>query len=93
MPRGMRCPAWCLEANHPDQEAVSGTKPEPYQAEYLFWNNDGYQLEIKGANSEKTKVISTDVQKIPWRTSSLPATAPMSPAAIPTTLSSTIAGT
>ena len=53
------------DANHPDQEAISGTKPEPYHAEYLFWNYDGYQLEIKGANSEKTKVISTDVHKIP----------------------------
>ena len=53
------------DANHPDQEAVSGTKPEPYHAEYLFWNYDGYQLEVKGANSEKTKVVSTDVHKIP----------------------------
>lgn len=56
---------WVIwDANHPDQEAVSGDKPEPYHAEYLFWNLDGYQLEIKGANSEKTKVISTDVFKI-----------------------------
>jgi len=53
------------DANHPDQEAVTGTKPEPYHAEYLFWNYDGYQLEVKGAVSEKTKVISTDVFKIP----------------------------
>jgi hypothetical protein len=53
------------DANHPDQEAVTGTKPEPYHAEYLFWNYDGYEFEIKGANSEKTKVISTDVHKIP----------------------------
>ena len=53
------------DANHPDQEAVSGTKPEPYHAEYLFWNYDGYQLEVKGANSQKTKVLSTDVHKIP----------------------------
>jgi hypothetical protein len=53
------------DANHPDQAAVSGTKPEPYHAEYLFWNYDGYQMEVKGANSEKTKVISTDVHKIP----------------------------
>jgi hypothetical protein len=50
---------------HPDQEAVSGTKPEPYHAEYLFWNYDGYQLEVKGANSAKTQVLSTDVHKIP----------------------------
>ncbi len=49
---------------HPEQEAVSGTKPEPYHAEYLFWDYDGYQLEIKSANSEQTKVISTDVYKI-----------------------------
>ena len=53
------------DANHPADEAVSGTKPEPYHAEYLFWSYDGHQLEIKGANSEKTKVISTDVHKIP----------------------------
>lgn len=53
------------DPGHPDQEATSGTKPEPYHAEYLFWNYDGYQLEIKGANSEKTKVLSTDVFKIP----------------------------
>jgi hypothetical protein len=53
------------DANHPDQEAVTGSKPEPYHAEYLFWNYDGYQFEVKGANSEKTKVISTDVHKIP----------------------------
>ncbi|MEJ2211276.1 MAG: hypothetical protein P8129_19860, partial [Anaerolineae bacterium] len=50
---------------HPDQEAVSGTKPEPYHAEYLFWNYDGYQLEVKDANSAKTKVLSTDVHRIP----------------------------
>lgn len=53
------------DASHPEQEAVSGSKPEPYHAEYLFWNYDGYQLEVKGANSAKTKVLSTDVQKIP----------------------------
>ncbi|MFN2185387.1 MAG: hypothetical protein ACK2UU_15470 [Anaerolineae bacterium] len=53
------------DANHPDQEAVTGTKPEPYHAEYLFWTYDAYQFEVKGANSEKTKVISTDVYKIP----------------------------
>jgi len=52
------------DPDHPDQEAVSGDKPEPYHAEYLFWDYDGYQLEIKGANSEKTKVISTDVYRI-----------------------------
>ncbi|NIV36562.1 MAG: hypothetical protein GWN58_46155, partial [Anaerolineae bacterium] len=44
------------DPTHPDQEAVSGTKPEPYHAEYLFWNYDGYQLEVKGAASQKTKV-------------------------------------
>lgn len=53
------------DPNHPDQESVSGDKPEPYHAEYLFWNYDGYQMEIKGTNSEKTKVISTDVYRIP----------------------------
>ena len=52
------------DPNHPDQEAVTGTKPEPYHAEYMFWNYDGYQLEVKGANGEKTKVVSTDVFKI-----------------------------
>jgi hypothetical protein len=52
------------DPSHPDQEVVSGSKPEPYHAEYLFWNYDGYQLEIKGANSEKTKIISTDVHRI-----------------------------
>lgn len=53
------------DPNHPSQEAVSGTKPEPYHAEYLFWDYDGYQFEIKDANSEQTKVISTDVYRIP----------------------------
>ncbi|MBN1658037.1 MAG: hypothetical protein JXA93_06525 [Anaerolineae bacterium] len=52
------------DANHPDQEAVTGSKPEPYHAEYTFWNYDAYQFEIKGANGEKTKVLSTDVFKI-----------------------------
>jgi hypothetical protein len=52
------------DPNHAEQEAKTGTKPEPYHAEYLFWNYDGYQLEVKGANSEKTKVLSTDVYKI-----------------------------
>jgi hypothetical protein len=53
------------DPNAPDLEAVTGTKPEPYHAEYLFWNYDGYQLEVKDARSEKTKVLSTDVHKIP----------------------------
>lgn len=53
------------DPNHAEQEAETGTKPEPYHAEYTFWNYDGYQLEVKGANSEKTKVLSTDVYKIP----------------------------
>jgi outer membrane biosynthesis protein TonB len=52
------------DANHPDQETVSGSKPEPYHAEFLFWDYDAYQLEVKGTNSEKTKVVTTDVQKI-----------------------------
>jgi hypothetical protein len=52
------------DSSHPDVEEVSGSKPEPYHAEYLFWNYDPYQLEIKGARSEKTKVLSTDVHKI-----------------------------
>jgi len=53
------------DANNPGQEAVTGAKPEPYHAEYLFWDYGGYQFEVKGANSEKTKVLSTDVYKIP----------------------------
>ncbi len=53
------------DPNHPEQEAVSGTKPEPYHAEFRFWYLYGYQFEIKGANSEKTRVLSTDVYKIP----------------------------
>lgn len=53
------------DPNHPDVEAITGSKPEPYHAEYMFWDYDGYQLEVKGANSEKTKVLSTDVHKIP----------------------------
>ena len=53
------------DPNHPQQEAVSGSKPPPYHAEYLFWDYDGYQLEVKGANSAQTKVLSTDVHKIP----------------------------
>jgi hypothetical protein len=53
------------DANNPGQEAVTGTKPEPYHAEYLFWDYGGYQLEVKGANGEKTSVVSTDVHKIP----------------------------
>jgi hypothetical protein len=52
------------DSSHPDVEAVSGSKPEPYHAEYLFWNYDPYQIEVKGARSEKTKVLSTDVHKI-----------------------------
>lgn len=52
------------DPNHPDQEAITGSKPEPYHAEYLFWDYDGYQLEVKGARSEKTKVIGTDVFRI-----------------------------
>jgi hypothetical protein len=53
------------DPSHPEQEVETGTKPEPYHGEYLFWNYDGYQLEVKGARSEKTKVLSTDVFKIP----------------------------
>jgi hypothetical protein len=45
-------------------DAVTGTKPEPYHAEYTFWNYDAYQLEVMGAKSEKTKVLSTLVQLI-----------------------------
>jgi hypothetical protein len=52
------------DPNHPDQEAITGSKPEPYHAEYLFWTYDGYQLEVKGTRSEKTKVVSTDVFRI-----------------------------
>jgi hypothetical protein len=52
------------DPNHPEQEAVSGDKPEPYHAEYLFWDYGAYQLEVKGARSEKTKVLTTDVHLI-----------------------------
>jgi hypothetical protein len=52
------------DPNRPDREVVTGSKPEPYHAEYLFWDSEGYQLEVKGATSEKTKVLSTDVHKI-----------------------------
>jgi hypothetical protein len=52
------------DPNHPEQEAVAGSKPEPYHAEYLFWDYGGYQLEVKGTTSEKTKVLSTDVHQI-----------------------------
>ena len=52
------------DPNHPEQVAVSGEKPEPYHAEFRFWYAYGYQFEIKGANSEQTKVLSTDVHKI-----------------------------
>jgi hypothetical protein len=52
------------DPNHADQEAVTGSKPEPYHAEYLFWTYDGYQLEVRDARSEKTRVLSTDVFKI-----------------------------
>ena len=53
------------DPNHPEQVAVSGEKPEPYHAEFRFWYLYGYQFEIKGANSEKTRLLSTDVHKIP----------------------------
>ena len=52
------------DPSHPEQEAVSGDKPEPYHAEYLFWDYGAYQLEVKGARSDKTKVLSTDVHLI-----------------------------
>ncbi len=52
------------DPNHPDQESVTGSKPEPYHAEYLFWSYDAYQFEVKGTKSEKTRVLSTDVHKI-----------------------------
>jgi hypothetical protein len=53
------------DPNYPDQVSVSGTKPEPYHAEFRFWYLYGYRFEIKGTISEKTKVLSTDVHKIP----------------------------
>jgi hypothetical protein len=53
------------DANHPDQEAVTGSKPDPYSAEYVLWSYDAYQLEVKGARSQKTKVLSTEVHLIP----------------------------
>lgn len=52
------------DPNHPDQQPVSGEKPEPYHAEYTFWDYDAYQLEVQGASSEKTKVLTTDVHRI-----------------------------
>lgn len=52
------------DPSHPGQEAVSGDKPEPYHAEYLFWDYGAYQVEVKGARSDKTKVLSTDVHLI-----------------------------
>jgi hypothetical protein len=52
------------DPNHPDQEAQTGTKPEPYHAEYTFWDYGAYRLEVQGANSEKTKVLTTDVHQI-----------------------------
>ncbi len=52
------------DPNHPEQEAVSGDKPEPYHAEYLFWDYGAYQLEVKGARSEKTQILTTDVHLI-----------------------------
>jgi hypothetical protein len=52
------------DPNHPDQEAVTGSKPDPYSAEYQLWSYDAYQFEVKGANSEKTKVLSTEVHLI-----------------------------
>jgi hypothetical protein len=52
------------DPNHPGQEAVTGSKPEPYHAEYLFWDYSTYQLEVKGAKSEKTKVLTTEVHQI-----------------------------
>jgi hypothetical protein len=53
------------DANHPDQEALTGSKPDPYSAEYVLWSYDAYQLEVKGARSQKTKVLSTEVHLIP----------------------------
>jgi hypothetical protein len=52
------------DPGHPDQQPVTGSKPDPYHAEYIFWNYDPYQLEVKGASSEKTKVLSTEVHLI-----------------------------
>jgi hypothetical protein len=52
------------DPSHPEQEAISGGKPEPYHAEYLFWDYGAYQLEVNGARSEKTKVLTTDVHLI-----------------------------
>jgi hypothetical protein len=52
------------DPNHPDQDVVTGSKPEPYHAEFLFWSYDAFQFEVKETKSEKTKVLSTDVHKI-----------------------------
>ena len=53
------------DPNYPEQVAVTGEKPEPYHAEFKFWYLYGYQFEVKGANSERTRVLTTDVHKIP----------------------------
>jgi len=52
------------DASHPDQQAVTGDKPDPYSAEYQMWSLDAYYLEVNGAKSEKTKALSTDRPKI-----------------------------
>jgi hypothetical protein len=52
------------DPSHPEQEAVSGSKPEPYHAEYLFWDYSAYRLEVKGATSEQTKILTTEVHLI-----------------------------
>lgn len=52
------------DASHPDQEQVTGSKPDPYSAEYFLGNWDAHYLEVKGFKSEKTKALSTDEAKI-----------------------------
>lgn len=52
------------DPSHPDQQAVTGDKPDPYSAEYQMWSLDAYYMEVKDARSEKTKALSTDRPKI-----------------------------
>ena len=52
------------DPSHPDQQAVTGDKPDPYSAEYQLWSLDAYYLEVKDSKSERTKALSTDRPKI-----------------------------
>jgi hypothetical protein len=53
------------DRTHPDgPQPITGSKPDPYSAEYQFWNYDDYYLEVKDSKSEKTKALSSDRSKI-----------------------------